>query len=78
MGIDAFIDFVKVTYHLYLTEVLEEAEMVEYLWDAESDVIFYDKNEVVVIYQPDDVISTKITVFANLDVEVETHFDDFE
>lgn len=69
-----FIDFAKVAYHLYLSGTLEEAEVIEYLWDADAEVMFYSEDELVVAYWDEGLIST-ITISSNLEVTVETNLD---
>lgn len=71
-----FIEFAKVAYHLYLTDTLEECEMIEYLWDAECDVITYGIEELVVSYfEEGDPFPSKITISPSLDVVVETDLE---
>ena len=50
MDFISFIEYAKVAYHLYLTGTLTEYEMVEYLWDAEADVIQYSVDELIMNY----------------------------
>jgi hypothetical protein len=71
-----FIEFAKVAYYLYLSDVLEECEMIEYLWDAEADVVSYGDDELVLNYSEDgDVLSSCITITPNLEVSVDTNLD---
>ena len=74
MEFDQFIEFAKVAYHLYLSETLSEAETVDYLWDAECDVIFFTDDQLVLEYFDEELIST-IIIYSNLDVVVETDLD---
>jgi pyruvate formate-lyase activating enzyme-like uncharacterized protein len=76
MDFISFIEYAKVAYHLYLTETLTEYEMLEYLWDAEADVIQYSVDEIVMNYsEHGDVLSSCVVITANLDVSVETNLD---
>lgn len=76
MDFISFIEYAKVAYHLYLTETLTEYEMLEYLWDAEADVIQYSVDEIVMNYsEQGDVLSSCVVITANLDVSVETNLD---
>lgn len=76
MDFISFIEFAKVAYHLYLSETLTEYEMIEYLWDAEADVVSYSVEEIIMNYsEVGDVLSSRITINPNLEVEVETNFD---
>lgn len=71
-----FIEFAKVAYHLYLSGTLTEYEMVEYLWEAEADVLSYDEGELVINYnERGDVLNSCITITSNLDVSVDTNLD---
>lgn len=71
-----FIEFAKVAYHLYLSGTLTEYEMVEYLWEAEADVLSYDEGELVVNYsEKGDVLHSCITITSNLEVNVDTNLD---
>ena len=76
MDFISFIEYAKVAYHLYLTETLTEYEMLEYLWDAEADVIQYSVDEIIMNYsEHGDVFSSCVVITANLDVSVETNLD---
>ncbi len=76
MDFISFIEFAKVAYHLYLSETLTEYEMIEYLWDAEADVVSYSVEEIIINYsEVGDILSSRITINPNLEVEVETNFD---
>ena len=76
MDFISFIEYAKVAYHLYLTETLTEYEMLEYLWDAEADVIQYSVDEIVMNYsEQGDILSSCVVITANLDVSVETNLD---
>lgn len=76
MDFISFIEYAKVAYHLYLTETLTEYEMLEYLWDAEADVIQYSVDEIIMNYSEyGDVLSSCVVITANLDVSVETNLD---
>ena len=76
MDFISFIEYAKVAYHLYLSETLTEYEMMEYLWDAEADVVSYSVEEIIINYsEVGDVLSSRITINPNLEVEVETNFD---
>jgi hypothetical protein len=76
MDFISFIEYAKVAYHLYLTKTLTEYEMVEYLWDAEADVITYSVDELVINYsEQGDVLSSCITITPDLEVSVETNLD---
>jgi len=76
MDFISFIEYAKVAYHLYLTETLTEYEMLEYLWDAEADVIQYSVDEIIMNYsEHGDVLSSCVVITANLDVSVETNLD---
>lgn len=76
MDFISFIEYAKVAYHLYLSETLTEYEMIEYLWDAEADVVSYSVEEIIMNYsEVGDVLSSRITINPNLEVEVETNFD---
>jgi len=76
MDFISFIEYAKVAYHLYLTETLTEYEMLEYLWDAEADVIQYSVDEIIMIYsEHGDVLSSCVVITANRDVSVETNLD---
>jgi len=76
MDFISFIEYAKVAYHLYLTETLTEYEMLEYLWDAEADVIQYSVDEIIMNYsEHGDVLSSCVVITSNLDVSVETNLD---
>ena len=76
MDFISFIEYAKVAYHLYLTETLTEYEMLEYLWDAEADVIQYSVDEIIMNYsEHGDVLSSCVVITGNLDVSVETNLD---
>ena len=76
MDFISFIEFAKVAYHLFLSDTLTEYEMVEYLWDAEADVVRYTDVDLVVNYsERGDVLTSRITINNNLEVEVETNLD---
>jgi hypothetical protein len=50
--------------------------MVEYLWDAEADVVRYTDTDLVINYsEKGDVLTSRITINNNLEVEVETNLD---
>ena len=78
MDIADLIDFAKVGYHLFLDETLEEWEFVEYLWDADCEVDYLGDKEVTISYLEDNTILTFITITQDLDVRVESNFNDFE
>lgn len=73
MDFISFIEFAKVAYHLYLTETLEEYEMVEYLWEAEADVISYDEELVVNFKDEEDAFVSTITILPSMEVSVDTN-----
>ena len=76
MDFISFIEYAKVAYHLYLTGILTEYEMVEYLWDAEADVIAYSVDELIINYsEKGDVFTSYITILPSLEVSVETNLD---
>ena len=78
MEFNQYVDFVKVTYHLYLDDTISEAEAFEYLWDADSDVIHLDDYEVVTVFRDDDWILSTITVNSELEVWIESNYEGFE
>ena len=78
MDIADLIDFAKVGYHLFLDETLEEWEFVEYLWDADCEVDYLGDEEVTISYLEGNTILTFITITPDLDVRVESNFNDFE
>lgn len=76
MDFISFIEYAKVAYHLYLTEILTEYEMVEYLWDADAEVIQYSVDELIMNYsEKGDVLSSCITILPSLEVSIETNLD---
>jgi hypothetical protein len=78
MEFNQYVDFVKVTYHLYLDNTISESEAFEYLWDADSDVIYFDDYEIVTVFRDNNGILSTITVNSELEIWIESNYEGFE
>tara|TARA_R110002153_G_scaffold190445_1_gene343309 strand:- start:246 stop:485 length:240 start_codon:yes stop_codon:yes gene_type:complete len=78
MEFNQYLDFAKVTYCLYLEDIISESEAFEYLWDADSDVIQFSDEEIVTVFRDDRGILSTITINSELMMWVESNYEGYE